>query len=166
MHTYTCSAPWRDALAPGDLVAFVFPSSECEAALEKRRPCLVLEVHRSGGVAEAVVAYGTGAAASRRTARDELPVSLAEDLHHANLRKPTRFLVRRTVRVPLSDARFVESAAGDAVIGRLPPALLDRLDRIRNGPPVRRVRFLRRPHRRPFDGRAAGASLQPGKESA
>lgn len=51
---------WRDTLAPGDIVAFAFPTTD--AAQEKHRPALVLAIDRSGAVAEAVVVYGTAAA--------------------------------------------------------------------------------------------------------
>lgn len=50
---------WRDALEPGDIVAFAFPTTEPNATHEKHRPALVLAIDRSGDVAEAIVVYGT-----------------------------------------------------------------------------------------------------------
>ena len=139
---------WRDTLAAGDIVAFTYPSAENDPALEKRRPCLVLHVDRTA--AEAVVAYGT-AARTRANVGRELHVVTPDHLREASLRRPTRFVGARTVRVALTSARFVEGAAGTAVIGHLPASLRARLDRVRHGEdaPARGARFpLRRRCRR------------------
>ena len=121
---------WRDTLAPGDIVAFAFPTSEPDAAHEKQRPGLVIAVDRSGADAEAIIAYGT-AAMTRANTGMELRIMRPADMAAAHLRKPTRFVGSRSVRVPLDSPRFIVSAASTAVIGRLPSAFHPRLDRLR-----------------------------------
>lgn len=143
---------WRDTLAPGDIVAFAFPTGEGDAAQEKDRPGLVIAVDRSGAVGEAIIVYGT-AAMTRANTGLELHVTAPADMAAARLRKPTRFVGTRLVRVPLDSPRFVRCAAGTAVLGRLPPALHARLDRIRDlaGPTAPAADpSRRRPRRRLF----------------
>lgn len=140
------STTWRDTLAAGDIVAFVFPCPDDPSA-EKSRPCLVLEIDRANG--EAVVVYGT----SRWTGANrgqELHVT-GEAARSSSLDKPTRFVGARRVRVPLGSPRFVECRAGTAILGRLTESLRPRLDRMRHPTPqiIRRGRsHLRRPARR------------------
>ena len=42
-----------------------------------------------------------------------------------NLDRPTRFLLQRRIRVPLSDCRFAKNADGTAVLGHIGDAALD-----------------------------------------
>lgn len=128
MFTDTTSS-WRDRLLAGDIVSFVFPSSEGDAELEKARPSLVLAIDRDGEEPMATVAYGT----SRRTRSNtglELHVRKPEDIAAAGLHKRTRFVGTRTATVPLSSMRFVECAAGTSVLGRLPAPLVPRLAKV------------------------------------
>lgn len=140
---------WQATLAAGDIVNFTYPSTERDAAVEKHRPCLILEIDTDK--AEAVVVYGT-AAKSRANVGYELRITRRADLDAASLHKPTRFVGVRHVRVPLSSERFVVSQDGSVRIGRLPQSLHERLDRIRDllRTPQRRVRspFCRSPRRR------------------
>lgn len=122
---------WRDALEPGDIVAFAFPTTEPNATHEKHRPALVLAIDRSGDVAEAIVVYGT-ASMTRANTGLELRVTSPADMAAARLHKPTRFVGTRRVRVPLDSPRFVVCAASTAVIGRLPATYHPRLDRLRD----------------------------------
>lgn len=49
---------WRDRLLAGDIVSFVFPSSEGRAKLEKARPSLVLSIDRTAKETMVTIAYG------------------------------------------------------------------------------------------------------------
>lgn len=75
---------WRATLAPGDIVNFLYPSTEDDAAIEKHRPCLILEIDPDRG--DAVVVYGT-AARSRANIGQELRINRPEDLEAASLRQ-------------------------------------------------------------------------------
>lgn len=132
---------WRETLASGDIVNFLYPSTEDDAAVEKHRPCLILEVDREK--AEVIVVYGT-AARTRANVGHEIRITKSEDLDAACLRKPTRFVGARHIRVPLTSERFIKSQDGCVRIGQLPPSLHDRLNRIRDllRTPERRVRSL------------------------
>jgi hypothetical protein len=142
---------WRETLAAGDIVAFRFPCPD-DPAVEKSRPCLVVEVDRIAG--EAVVIYGTSRWTGPNRGR-ELHVTGRAACAEAALDRPTRFVGARRVRVPLESPRFVECRDGTAVLGRLGEALRPRLDRLRHGGP----RHARRgPRRRP--GRRPGSSRQ------
>ncbi|MGR3504425.1 MAG: hypothetical protein ACU0B7_00970 [Paracoccaceae bacterium] len=127
MHLETIN--WRDTLAPGDIVAFAFPTTEPGASDEKHRPALVLAIDRSGAVAEATIVYGTGAMTRANTGL-ELRVTTPADMAAARLHKPTRFVGTRRVRVPLDSPRFIVCAASTAVIGRLPQSFRPRLEQI------------------------------------
>lgn len=113
-------------LSVGDIVSFRFPSAEGNHALEKRRPCLVIEADDT----TFTVAYGTSSR-RRSTRGTELAIRLSEDWSSAGLRKPTRFVANRRVRVPADSARLVRSRSGTARIGKLPDGLLPRLEHIR-----------------------------------
>lgn len=147
---------WRDALAPGDIVAFAFPTTD-DGAHAKHRPALVLDIDRSGSVAEAVIVYGT-AAMTRANTGQELHVMEPADMAAARLRKPTRFVGSRRIRVPLDSPHFIVCAASTAVIGRLPSTFRPRLDRLReltavSGPTGRPSG--RRPRRRLYSTRVS-----------
>lgn len=131
MFTDTTSS-WRDRLLAGDIVSFVFPSSEGDAELEKARPSLVLTVDRDGEEPMVTVAYGTSSR-SRSNTGLELHVRKLEDIEAAGLHKRTRFVGARTATVPLSSMRFVECADGTAVLGLLPTPLLARLAQVVEG---------------------------------
>jgi hypothetical protein len=120
---------WRDSLLAGDIVSFVFPSSEGDAELEKARPSLILAIDRDGEEPMATVAYGTSSRTRSNTGL-ELHVRKSEDINATGLHKRTRFVGARTATVPLSSMRFVECAAGTAVLGRLPEPLLPRLAQV------------------------------------
>ena len=125
----TQTVDWRETLAAGQIVSFVFPSAEGAHNLEKNRPALILSVDRSGPEALATVAYGT----SRRTDANtglELHVRSTVDMAMAGLHRRTRFVGARTTIVPLTSARFVTCRAGTAVLGSLPERLHDRLAQV------------------------------------
>ena len=123
------TADWRETLAAGQIVSFIFPSAEGAHKLEKNRPALILSVDRSGPEALATVAYGT----SRRTDANtglELHVRTAVDIAVSGLHRKTRFIGARTTIVPLTSDRFVACRAGTAVLGSLPERLHDRLAQV------------------------------------
>ena len=120
---------WRATLRAGDIVAFTFPSTEQEPLLEKRRPCLVLQVTDTGPDSEVLLAYGT-AARTRANAGLEIRVMQKDDIRACSLDKPTRFVGARTVRVTLDSSRFVQGLFGTPVIGCLPASLEARLARV------------------------------------
>ncbi len=99
---------------PGDIVMCRFPSAECRRALEKSRPCLVLEVSDD----EVVLAYGTTRDGHVRRSR-ELHIVRIEDLAGAGLWRPTRFLGWRTVRLPRDSDRLRPAPNGGAICGHL-----------------------------------------------
>lgn len=150
MHLYQLS--WRDALTPGDIVAFAFPTTE-DGIHAKHRPALVLDIDRSSGVAEAVIVYGT-AAMTRANTGLELRVVSPADMAAARLHKPTRFVGTRRIKVPLDSPRFITCAASTAVIGRLPATYHPRLDRLRDltaAPMPARASTRRRTRRRLYN---------------
>lgn len=153
---------WRADLRPGAIVCFAFPSKEGEAALEKSRPCLIIDVNAATG--EATVAYGTGAWTSANVGL-EIRVTRQDDLAAASLHKKTRFVCARRVRVPMTSLRFVEGGSGTAVLGHLPERLMPQLDDIRRSViPVTIERRKRRiPTRRPT-ARGWIASTNPGRD--
>lgn len=128
MSTDTFSS-WRDNLLAGDVVSFVFPSSEGDAELEKARPSLVLAVDRVGEEPIALIAYGTSSRTRSNTGL-ELHVRKSDDIKTAGLHKQTRFVGARTVTAPLSSPRFAECAKGTAVLGRLPAPLHQRVAQV------------------------------------
>ena len=144
------TAPWWATLSAGHLVAFIFPSAEGDAALEKARPALILSVDRNGDELVATVAYGTTRSTRANVGR-ELHVRSENDRATAGLHRPTRFVGARIVRVPLSSPRFVLSRSGSAILGRLPehlhPRLADIAAQAGRVPLGRRRRGLRRPRR-------------------
>ncbi|MBB5723661.1 mRNA-degrading endonuclease toxin of MazEF toxin-antitoxin module [Loktanella ponticola] len=116
-------------LASGDIVSFLFPSTEGDVTFEKKRPCLILEIDADN--AEAVVAYGT-ASDTRANTGLEIRISRENDIAAASLSKPTRFVGTRCVRVSLSSTRFVKSAEGEVRIGQLPASLHARFEQVKN----------------------------------
>lgn len=120
---------WRDDVAPGDIISFVYPSKEDDPCLERPRPCLVLEVDRSGPEPEILVAYGTSAL-SRANTGYEVRVMQAASMRDAGLHRPTRFVAARRLRVALSSPRIIPCAQGTARIGRLSEDLRPRLERV------------------------------------
>lgn len=113
-------------LATGDIVAFRFPSTEGEQLREKERPCLILD---TDGVS-IVVAYGTSSRGRSNRGQD-LMINFPKDWSSAGLRRATRFVGARRVRVPVDSARLVPNSAGTPRIGRLPEGLQPRLEGIR-----------------------------------
>jgi hypothetical protein len=91
-----------------------FPSAECRRALEKTRPCLVLDVTDD----EIVLAFGTTRDSHVRRSR-ELHVVRVEVLAAAGLWRPTRFLGWRTVRLPRDGSRLRPAPSGGAICGHL-----------------------------------------------
>ncbi len=125
----TQTADWRETLAAGQIVSFIFPSAEGAGIPEKNRPALILSVDRSGPEPLATVAYGT----SRRTDANtglELHVRSAVDIVTAGLHRKTRFIGARVTTVPLTSTRFVACRAGTAVLGSLPERLHARLAQV------------------------------------
>lgn len=120
---------WREGLEPGHVVSFRFPLAERmhgARRLAKRRPCLVLNIDRSGATPTATLAYGTGADTTANVGLELHVVGEAERAA-AGVLRPTRFVGVRRVTVPLSDPAFILNAAGTPVLGRLDQAGQDRL---------------------------------------
>lgn len=126
------ASSWHEALAPGDVVSFVFPLAEplCPGERPKRRPCLVLEIDVIDGERHALLAYGT-TSSGRRNRGYEITVRDTAARAAAGLHEPSRFVGARRLRVPLSDSRFVSGASGSPVLGQLNAAGLDRMHAVR-----------------------------------
>lgn len=116
-------------IARGDIVACRFPiADEPNRPGDKVRPCVVLAVHqRHDGALFVEVAYGTDAVHTSNSGFDFAIVDEAEYLG-AGLKKPTRFVLRRSVVVPVSDAYLDFNHAGTAKIGSLPAKSRDRME--------------------------------------
>lgn len=123
------TSSWRDDVAAGDIISFVYPSKENDPRLECPRPCLVLEVDRSGPEPEILVAYGTSAMTRANTGY-EVRVTQEETMRDAGLHRPTRFVAARRLRVVLSSPRIITCAQGTARIGRLSEDLRPRLEHV------------------------------------
>ena len=104
----------------GDIVSFFFPYAKSPRL--KRRPCLI--VHIDEATDEAVVAYGTSSFL-KWLEPHSITVRDVSAVEACNLDRPTRFLLRRRVRVPLSDCRFAKNANGTAVFGHIRDAALE-----------------------------------------
>ena len=137
-----CAEPLR----PGDIVMVRYPSSENRRALEKIRPCLVLEADGE----EVVVAFGTTRANSVSRAR-ELHVVLPSEITHAGLWRPTRFLAWRTTRLSVDSKRFHAAPSGGRICGTLGPKSRRGLARLRAAarPDPRRLEPTGRARRNP-----------------
>ena len=134
--TSTCRlAPkldWTATVQTGDIVSFLFPLAEdgCQDQ-PKARPCLILGVRHIGDHRIADVAYGTTASV-RGPARLVLRVRHDADMHVLGLHRPTTFVCSRRICVSLRHSGFRCSSSGTAVIGRLTPKLMERLEAIRS----------------------------------
>lgn len=122
-------ADWREALTWGDIISFRFPV-EGAGDPPKNRPCLVLDIARSGGAHYAVVAYGTSADTPANRGY-EVRLTGAE-ARAAGLHRPTRFVGSRRLLVSLDHPGIVICAAtGAPVIGRLTDAAFERMNAVR-----------------------------------
>lgn len=120
---------WAADVAPGDIVLFRFPVA-AGSGIVKRRPCLVVDRKTVGGDDLLDIAYGT-TAKSRANRGYELHVSFDEDLQHAGIAQPTRFVCARRVLVSPTHRGFDPWRDTDPHIGRLSPDLMPRLDDLR-----------------------------------
>lgn len=110
----------------GDIISFRFPSSEQDDQLEKKRPCLVVDTDDE----TMLVAYGTSSR-SRSNRGNEVSVRSRTDRAFCQLKRTTRFVGNRTVRVPLDSVRLARNKKGVSKIGRLPERLMPRLEHVR-----------------------------------
>lgn len=123
---------WREDLEPGHVVSFRFPLAERmrgAGRLAKRRPCLVLNVDRSGARPTATLAYGTGADTTANVGLELHVVGEAERVA-AGVLKPTRFVGVSRMTIRLDDEAFALNAAGTPILGRLDGQGCDRLTAI------------------------------------
>ncbi|MCK0138657.1 hypothetical protein [Aliiroseovarius sp. F47248L] len=105
------------SITVGDVVTFQFPYKSSEAL--KNRPCFVL--HEDHETDEVVIAYGTSSFDPRDVNIHEMTASSPEMLSEFNLKKPTRFIFKRRIRVRKDDPRFcIKPCAGTSRIGGLP----------------------------------------------
>lgn len=126
------TADWTAELAVGDIVSYRFPLAEDAATgLPKIRPCLVLEVEGRGRRRQVVLAYGT-TSASNANRGYEISLSDHAAIATAGLHRPTRFVCRRRIRVPVTDKGFVACRdLGTAVIGSLEGPARARMQAVR-----------------------------------
>ncbi|UWQ13074.1 hypothetical protein K3556_08805 [Aliiroseovarius sp. M344] len=105
------------SITVGDVVTFQFPYKK--SATLKNRPCFVL--HEDHETDEVVIAYGTSSFDPRDVNTHEMTASCPEMLSEFNLKKPTRFIFKRRIRVRKDDPRFcIKPCAGTSRIGGLP----------------------------------------------
>jgi hypothetical protein len=133
MTTTTTPAPaWAKNLQRGDLVLFHFPcAEENPAEAPKSRTCLVLETEVRGGRLHLELAYGTSAN-TRANVGNEIPIDTAADMKSAGVRKPTRIVCDRRIRVtPDHPGWDINPRHPSPVIGRLSPQSLARMNAIR-----------------------------------
>ena len=130
--TVTPPSDWRAHLQPGDIVLLRFPCAEPDPTEQlKRRTCLVIDIEDLGGRRFAVIAYGTTAATSANIG-DEIPVSTPEEIAHAGIHRPTRFVRGRRITVPLDHPGWdLNPRHPSPVLGRLLPKAMTRLNAIR-----------------------------------
>lgn len=132
--TQTAAPPsdWRAHLRPGDVVMFRFPCAEPEPAeLPKRRTCLVIDIEDRCGRRHAVIAYGTTSETNANVG-DEVRVSAPEEIAHAGIHRPTRFVCSRRITVPLDHSGWdLNPKHPSPVVGRLLPKAMTRLNAIR-----------------------------------
>lgn len=121
---------WQQDIAIGDIVLFRFPVTEPDGEAPKRRPCLVLETSRLGGQGFVKLAYGTSANGAANRGR-EVIIRQEDSIATAGLNRPTRFTANRTLIVSLVNSGFETATHGDPRIGRLDPALMERLHALR-----------------------------------
>ncbi|MDO5622431.1 MAG: hypothetical protein Q4G24_13280 [Paracoccus sp. (in: a-proteobacteria)] len=100
---------------PGTIVLLRFPLAEGRPG--KIRPCLVIACQNGG--TGLTLAYGTAAPDHANSGLD-LPITAADDLQAAGLRRPTRFVLARRITVAASDPRFDVGPEATPVIGKLP----------------------------------------------
>lgn len=118
---------WKSTLCAGDIVAFRFPHERPGEEPPKVRPTLVLGLRVEDGRRLATLAYGTSSG-RRRAPHLLVPVTAAEELACASLRRPTVFDAARRLRVPLDDPGFeAHPVLNTTVIGRLTGAAAARL---------------------------------------
>lgn len=129
MFDQTFQSTWQDDIAIGDIVLFRFPTSEPDGEAPKRRPCLVIEIPRLGGQRYVKIAYGTSSCGDANRG-EEVIVKQTEGLAAAGLNRPTRFVGSRTLLVSVHHPGFT-AADHDPRIGRLDPALMERLQEVR-----------------------------------
>ncbi|QPH53961.1 hypothetical protein [Pontivivens ytuae] len=113
------TADWRDHLEPGDVVSFRFPlAEEDDVGRPKARPCLVLDVERSGDDRRVVLAYGT---TSRRKTNIgyETHVRTRGDRLAAGLDRSTRFVGKRRLSVSLQNGGFAICGTASTQLSRL-----------------------------------------------
>jgi hypothetical protein len=97
--------PSGETLAPGDLISFAYPCDEDPWKEAPRRVCLVLAVEAGPAGPRIVVAYGTSRDSKSNTGL-ELRLRRPAVLARLALRRPTRFVCARHMRVRPTDPRL------------------------------------------------------------
>ncbi|MEI4489006.1 hypothetical protein V8J36_22775 [Frigidibacter sp. MR17.14] len=117
---------WREALKPGDIVAFRFPDQDAldPEAQPKVRPALVMLRDKTADGATVTLAFGTTRGAFRfhdypYDRRYGVGVWSIAEIEAANLHRATGFACERRITVSLDDPRFAASKRGTPVIGTL-----------------------------------------------
>lgn len=123
---------WADDIRRGDIVLFRFPIRRAgKGEVPKVRPCLVLEVEDRFGEKRLTLAYGTSAPTAANRGY-EIPVTHAEDVRAAGLRRATRFVGGRLLSVSPDHPGFrTNSTIAAPVIGRLTPNRVERMNHVR-----------------------------------
>ena len=123
---------WGETVGCGHIVSFSMPHDKPGDEGPKDRPCLVLSVIRQeDGPDLVLLVYGTGEHKKFLSRRGlTLLVDRERDIAESRLKKPTRFIPRRRIVVPIDDPRF-RCKGGTPVIGRLPRSFRDRLTQMR-----------------------------------
>jgi hypothetical protein len=131
-HTAAPPSDWRSSLQRGDVVLFRFPCAEPNPPEPpKRRTCLVLEVEERAGRRFAENAYGTTAETAANVG-DDIHVSAPEEIEHAGVNRPTRFVCSRRITVPLDHPGWdLNPKHPSPVLGRLLPKGIARMNAIR-----------------------------------
>jgi hypothetical protein len=123
---------WGNDLRRGDVVLYRFPcAEEHPAEPPKRRTCLVLEVEDRSGRRFVQLAYGTSVESTANRG-DEIRVFSPEETALAGVRKPTRFVCSRRIRVALDHPGWdINRAHRSPIIGRLAPTATRKMNAIR-----------------------------------
>jgi len=113
-------------------VLFRFPIRFAGEGDERKvRPCLILEVEEWLGEKRLTLAYGSSAPTAANRGY-EIPVTHAEDIRAAGLKRASRFVGARLLSVSPGNSGFSLGAKSKSpVIGRLTPDRLERMNHVR-----------------------------------
>jgi hypothetical protein len=121
---------WRDHLAPGDVVAFRFPSP-ADGTPPHPRPCLVLDIETLNEHRMALLACGRPSPRpSVRTG--DIETRGAAACRRAGVDAPTRFCDTQRLLVPLGHGGFeISPESGSPILGRLAGEAHERMQALR-----------------------------------